>query len=71
MVGYYGGLRNVELRSIEFGKTFENGETSFQVDEAGYWFNFERAKQRGMTETSTFCVPRRQPDWDPPVASAD
>jgi hypothetical protein len=61
----------VELRSIEFGKTFENGETSFQVDEAGYWFNFERAKQRGMTETSTFCVPRRRPDWDPPVASAD
>jgi hypothetical protein len=71
LVGYYGGLRNVELRSIEFGKIFENGESSFEVDEAGYWFNFERAKQRGMTETSTFCVPRRQADWDPPVASPD
>jgi len=70
-VGYYGGLRNIELRSIEFGKTFENGESSFQVDEAGYWFNFERAKQRGVSETSSFCVPRRQPDWAPPVSGPD
>ena len=70
LVGYYGGLRNVELRSIEFGQTFEGGEKSFEVDQSGYWFAFERGKQRGLPETSVFCVPRRQPDWAPVVSSA-
>lgn len=65
IVGYYGGLRNIELRSIEFGKTFGGGEKSFEVDQAGYWFCIERGKQRGLPETSVFCVPRRQSDWIP------
>ena len=70
IVGYYGGLRNIEMRSIEFGQTFEGGEKSFEVDQCGYWFSFERGKQRGLPETSVFCVPRRQSDWAP-VASSD
>ena len=70
LVGYYGGLRNIELRSIEFGQTFEGGEKSFEVDHSGYWFKFERGKQRGLPETSVFCVPRRQPDWSPVASSS-
>jgi hypothetical protein len=71
LVGYFGGLRNIELRSIEFNKTFGGGEKSFEMDESGYWFTFERGKQRGLPVVSSFCVPRRQPDWAPPVSSSD
>ena len=71
LVGYFGGLRTQELRSLEFGKVNSDGDASFEVDQAGYWFVFERAKQRGMTEFSSFCVPRRQSDWIAPVASSD
>ena len=70
-MGYFGGLRNIELRSIEFGKTFPSGEKSFEVDQSGYWFFFERGKQRGLPVVSSFCVPRRQVDWSVPVADSD
>jgi hypothetical protein len=70
ILGYYGGLRNIELRSIEFGKIFEGGEKSFETDQTGYWFAFERRKQRGLPETSVFCIPRRQSDWLPVVSSS-
>ena len=71
LLGYYGGLRNTELRSIELGKIFESGEKSFEVDQSGYWICFERAKQRGLPVVSTFCVPRRQEDWSPTVSGSD
>lgn len=71
LIGYFGGLRNIELRSIEFGKTFGGGEKSFDVDQSGYWFTFERGKQRGLPVVSSFCVPRRQEDWKPPVSGRD
>jgi|694.fasta_scaffold143422_3 hypothetical protein len=71
LLGYYGGLRSIELRSIEFGKTFESGEKSFDVDQAGYWFSYERGKQRGLPVVSTFCVPRRQEDWSVPISGSD
>jgi integrase len=71
LVGYYGGLRSIELRSIEFGHTFESGERSFDHDESGYWFSIERGKQRGLPSVSTFCVPRRQEDWSAPVTGPD
>ena len=58
------------MRSIEFGKTFGGGEKSFEVDQAGYWFCIERGKQRGLPETSIFCVPRRQSDWLPVASSS-
>ena len=60
LTGYFGGFRNIELKSLKF----ENVE----CDEMGYWFTFERSKQRGRLEQSKICVPRRQPDWIP-VAS--
>ncbi len=71
IIGYYGGLRNHELRSLEFGKTFSSGEQSLEVDEVGYWFVFERAKQRGNPEVSSFCVPRRREDWLAPSTSSE
>jgi len=71
IIGYFGGLRNIELRSIEFGKTFGGGEKSFDVDQSGYWFTIERGKQRGLPVVSSFCVPRRQEDWKPPVSGRD
>ena len=71
IVGYFGGLRNAELRSIEFGQSSDSGEPSFESDKAGYWFRFQRAKQRGMPEWSLFCVPRRQDDWDANTSSSD
>jgi hypothetical protein len=71
IVGYYGGLRNVELRSIELGKVFESGENSFESDSSGHWFSFERGKQRGLPEVSVFCVPRRQDDWLPVSSSSE
>jgi hypothetical protein len=71
IIGYFGGLRNAELRSIEFGQRSDSGEPSFESDKAGYWFRFQRAKQRGMPEWSLFCVPRRQDDWDATVSSSD
>ena len=70
LVAYYGGLRTNELRSIEFGKTFSGGERGFEVDDQGYWFCFERSKQRGATETTTILVPRRQSDWVPIAGDA-
>ncbi len=70
LVAYYGGLRTNEVRSIEFGKTFSGGEISFEQDDSGFWFTFERSKQRGATETTTICVPRRQPDWVPVVSDS-
>ncbi len=35
LIGYFGGMRNTELRSIEFGKTFPSGEKSFESTPAG------------------------------------
>ncbi|EFX60572.1 hypothetical protein DAPPUDRAFT_123683, partial [Daphnia pulex] len=61
LVGYYGGFRSCELKSL----VFENCE----LDEAGYWFTFTRSKQRSLSEESTICVPRRQVDW--PSCSSD
>ena len=60
LVGYYGGFRNIELKSLKF----ENCES----DSMGYWFQFARSKQRGRLEPTSICVPRRQVDWIP-VAS--
>jgi len=59
LVGYYGGFRNVELKSL----LFENVE----CDSMGYWFTFSRSKQRNRLEETTICVPRRQKDWLPCV----
>ncbi len=71
IIGYFGGLWNAELQSIEFGQCFDSGELSFESDKAGYWFRFQRAKQRGMPEWSLFCVPQRQDDWDATMSSSD
>ena len=57
LVGYYGGFRNVELKSL----VFENVE----CDSMGFWFTFSRSKQRNKLEETTICVPRRQKDWIP------
>ena len=54
LIGYYGGFRNIELKSLKF----ENVE----MDSMGYWFQFARSKQRGRLEETSICVPRRQPD---------
>jgi len=62
LVGYYGGFRNVELKSLKF----ENVEH----DSMGYWFSFSRAKQRGRVENTTICIPRRQADWIPVVSDS-
>ena len=70
LVGYYGGLRTNEIRKIEFNKTFPGGERSFEGDSNGFWFTFERSKQRGRVETTTIVVPRRSPDWIPVVSDS-
>ncbi len=70
LVGYYGGLRTNEIRAIEFNKVFSAGEKSFEMDENGFWFTFERSKQRGKVETTTICVPRRTNDWLPVVSDS-
>ena len=57
LIGYYGGFRNVELKSLKF----ENCE----LDSMGYWFHFARCKQRGRVEDTSICIPRRQSDWIP------
>ena len=57
LVGYFGGFRNIELKSLKF----ENCE----LDKMGYWFRFARSKQRGRLEPTSICIPRRQPDWIP------
>jgi len=62
LIGYYGGFRNKELKSLKF----ENCE----CDNMGYWFEFNRAKQRGRLEATSICVPRRQPDWVPVVSDS-
>jgi hypothetical protein len=62
LVGYYGGFRNKELKSLKF----ENCE----LDSMGYWFTFQRAKQRGRLEETSICIPRRQPDWVPVVSDS-
>jgi len=62
LVGYYGGFRNKELKSLKF----ENVE----CDSMGYWFHFNRAKQRGRLEQTSICVPRRQPDWVPVISDS-
>jgi hypothetical protein len=62
LIGYYGGFRNVELKSLKF----ENCEQ----DSMGFWFTFPRAKQRGRVEETTVCIPRRQPDWVPVVSDS-
>jgi len=62
LIGYYGGFRNVELKSLKF----ENCE----LDCMGYWFSFARAKQRGRVEETTVCIPRRQPDWIPVISDS-
>ena len=61
-MGYYGGFRNKELKSLKF----ENCE----LDSMGYWFEFARAKQRGRLEATSICVPRRQPDWTPVISDS-
>jgi hypothetical protein len=71
LVGYFGGLRNIEMRSIEFGKSFSSGEKSFDMDANGYWFTIQRGKQRGLPVVTSFCVPRRQSDWASPVTTFD
>ena len=60
LIGYYGGFRNIELKSLKF----ENCE----LDSMGYWFLFERSKQRGRLESTSICIPRRQPDWIPVIS---
>ena len=62
LIGYYGGFRNVELKSLKF----ENCE----CDEMGYWFQFNRSKQRGRLEATSICIPRRQPDWIPVISDS-
>jgi integrase len=62
LVGYYGGFRNVELKSLKF----EN----LELDCMGYWFSFSRAKQRGRVEETKICIPRRQADWIPVVSDS-
>jgi len=62
LIGYYGGFRNVELKSLKF----ENCE----CDSMGYWFHFNRAKQRGRVEETSICIPGRQPDWIPVVSDS-
>ena len=62
LVGYYGGFRNTELKSL----LFENVE----CDKTGYWFSFARSKQRNKLEETTICVPRRQSDWIPCAADS-
>jgi len=68
LVAYYGGLRTNEIRDIEFNKSFSGGEKSFEYDSNGFWFTFERSKQRGKVELTTVVVPRRTPDWIPVVS---
>ena len=63
LVGYYGGFRNIELKSL----IFENVE----CDGMGYWFTFARSKQRNKLEETTICVPRRQSDWMPCSADSE
>ena len=60
LVGYYGGFRNTELKSLVF--------KDVECDKTGYWFSFARSKQRNKLEETTICVPRRQSDW---IACAD
>jgi len=55
LLGYYGGFRMIELKSI----CFEN----IEVDEIGYWVKFKRSKQRSRLEESEVLIPRRQPYW--------
>ena len=62
LVGYYGGFRNKELKGLKF----EN----LDCDSMGYWFEFNRAKQRGRLESTSICIPRRQPDWVPVVSDS-
>ena len=62
LVGYYGGFRSIELKSLKF----ENCES----DEMGYWFCFTWSKQRSLVEESSICVPRRLPDWESCVQDA-
>ena len=62
LVGYFGGFRNIELKSLKF----ENCE----LDSMGYWFSFQRSKQRGRLEATTICIPRRQHDWVPVVSDS-
>ena len=62
LIGYFGGFRNIELKSLKF----EN----CKLDSMGYWFSFQRSKQRGRLEHSSICVPRRQVDWIPVVSDS-
>eukprot|EP01064_Diplonema_japonicum_P001634 TRINITY_DN11076_c0_g1_i3.p1 TRINITY_DN11076_c0_g1~~TRINITY_DN11076_c0_g1_i3.p1 ORF type:complete len:109 (-),score=16.19 TRINITY_DN11076_c0_g1_i3:215-541(-) len=48
--GYYGGLRGEELYELEYSKVSQ--------DDYGFWFCFQRKKQRGPPELSTFLVPK-------------
>ena len=62
LVGYFGGFRNIELKSLKF----ENCDT----DSMGHWFSFQRSKQRGRLESTSVCIPRRQHDWIPVVSDS-
>jgi hypothetical protein len=64
VIGYYGGFRNVELKSLKFGFLLDaaNNPTAVKVweksDDGSFWFNFYRSKQRGCKILSQICVPK-------------
>ena len=64
VVGYFGGFRNVELKSLKFGFLLDGAnnptaEKVFEKSEDGsYWFNFYRCKQRGSQVLTQICVPK-------------
>ena len=64
VIGYFGGFRNVELKSLKFGFLMDcaNNPTAQRVWEksadGSYWFNFYRSKQRGSQVLTQICVPK-------------
>lgn len=64
VVGYFGGFRNSELKTLQFGflKDFANNPTAERVweksEDGSYWFKFYRSKQRGTKVLSQICVPK-------------
>ena len=64
VIGYFGGFRNVELKSLKFGFLMDsaNNPTAQRVveksDDGSYWFHFYRSKQRGSQVLTQICVPK-------------
>ena len=64
VIGYFGGFRNVELKSLKFGFVMDsaNKPTAQKVweksDDGSYWFNFYRSKQRASQVLTQICVPK-------------